>query len=128
VTFGTGHSAKNSSSHVFNEETERAETYLLPGPSHMVVMMEAATPLTNVRYTLNTGGTIVGYEQTMNNSRPTRLNNRTQIKGLYLASAWFFPGGGYEAVLLGGKYAFKKKIASTGTPVHWQSRNGISWR
>jgi len=102
----------------YNEEKDRltesliarAEEYVLPGLSQMIVMKDASTPLTNVRYTLNTGGAILGYAQTMNNSGMYRLKNRTPIRGLYLSGAWSFPSGGYEAVLLSGKYTFKNII------------------
>ena len=76
----------------------------------MIVMQDASTPLTNVRYTLNTGGAILGYDQTMDNSGIRRLKNRTPIRGLYLSGAWSFPSGGYEAVLMSGKYTFKNII------------------
>jgi prolycopene isomerase len=88
----------------------RAEERLLPGLSRMIVMQDAGTPLTNIRYTLNTAGAIVGYNQTLENAGPFRVKNRTPIKGLYLAGAWTFPGGGYEAVLLSGKYTFRNII------------------
>ncbi|MCI5224366.1 MAG: NAD(P)/FAD-dependent oxidoreductase, partial [Candidatus Electrothrix sp. AR4] len=45
-----------------------AEEYVLPGLSEVIVMKEASTPLTNVRFTLNTQGAIYGYDQTMDNS------------------------------------------------------------
>ena len=37
----------------------------------------------------------------------TRLPNKTGVAGLYLASAWGNPGGGFGGALLGGKKAFK---------------------
>ncbi len=87
-----------------------AEEHLLPGLRQMIIMQDASTPLTNVRYTLNTQGAIYGYDQTMDNSGFDRLGNRTPIEGLYLSSAWSYPGGGYEPVLLAGKEAFKCMI------------------
>jgi prolycopene isomerase len=84
---------------------------LLPGLSdEMIVMKEASTPLTNVRYTLNPQGAIYGYEQTKDNSAFSRLGHKTPIEGLYLASAWAYPGGGFETVVLSGKGAFKSMI------------------
>lgn len=87
-----------------------AEEHMLPGLSEMIVMKEASTPLTNKRYTLNTGGSVYGYEQIVGNSFMTRLDNRADIKRLYLASAWSDPGGGYTGVILSGKNAFKNMI------------------
>ncbi len=37
----------------------------------------------------------------------SRLPNKTGIPGLFLASAWGNPGGGYGGALLGGKSAFR---------------------
>jgi len=84
----------------------RVEEQLIPGLRSMIAVQESATPLTNVRYTLNTAGAIYGLEQSMDNSFMTRIPNRTPVKGLYLSSAWGDPGGGYSGVLIAGKRAF----------------------
>jgi len=83
------------------------EEKLLPGLKGRIAMQEASTPLTNVRFTYNTGGAIYGYEQDLDNSGLSRLSNRTPVEGLYLSSAWTNPGGGFELVLLSGKEAVK---------------------
>lgn len=85
----------------------RAEERALPGLSKMIVMQDSATPLTNLRYTLNTGGAIYGYNQTVDNSFMSRLPNATGVPGLFLASAWGNPGGGYDGALMGGKSVFR---------------------
>ncbi len=85
---------------------QRVEEKLIPGLSGMIEVQEAGTPLTNVRYTLNTQGAIYGFEQSLDNTFMNRLSNRTPIKNLYLAGAWGEPGGGYTAVLLSGKKTF----------------------
>ena len=84
----------------------RAEKEVIPGLSSMVEVKEAASPLTNWRYTGNPGGAIYGFEQSMNNAYMNRIKNKTPIKGLYLASAWGNPGGGYAGVFRGGQSAF----------------------
>jgi prolycopene isomerase len=84
----------------------RVEEKLLPGLSKMVAVQEAGTPLTNVRYTSNTEGAIYGFEQSLDNSFMSRMSNRTPIKGLYLASAWGEPGGGFTGVLMSGRKTF----------------------
>lgn len=91
-----------------------AEASILPGLSRMIVMRETATPLTNRRFTGNTGGAIYGFDQTPDNSFMHRLKNRTPVKGLYLASAWGDPGGGYAGALLAGKQAFKDLVEDLG--------------
>ena len=89
---------------------QRAEKAVVPGLSSMIEVEEAATPLTNWRYTRNTEGAIYGFEQTTNNAFFSRIQNRTPVGGLYLASAWGFPGGGYGGVLVGGQQASQNII------------------
>lgn len=89
---------------------ELAEKHFVPGLRERIVMQEAATPLTNRRYTANTQGAIYGFDQVPTNSFIHRLENRTPIPGLYLSSAWGNPGGGYSAVLMSGKNTFKAMV------------------
>ena len=93
---------------------ERAEAKVIPGLRSMIEVMDAATPLTLLRYTKNPEGAAVGYEATFGNSGLTRIKNRTPIKGLYLASAWGNPGGGYMPVIMGGRSAFKDLMEDWG--------------
>jgi prolycopene isomerase len=92
----------------------RAEKMVVPGLSSLIGVKEAATPLTNWRYTGNTEGAIYGFEQSMKNSYMTRISNETPIKGLYLAGAWGNPGGGYPGVLRSGQLTFEKLMESWG--------------
>ncbi|MDD5204825.1 MAG: NAD(P)/FAD-dependent oxidoreductase [Desulfobacterales bacterium] len=92
----------------------RAEEQVIPGLSSMIEVREAATPLTNWRFTRNTEGAIYGFEQSMDNAFMKRIKNRTPIKGLYLASAWGDPGGGFEAVLRAGELAFEQIMEDWG--------------
>jgi phytoene dehydrogenase-like protein len=85
---------------------KRVEDQLIPGLSGMIQVQVAATPLTNVRYTLNTAGAIYGYEQSVANTFMNRISNRTPVEGLYLAGAWGEPGGGYAPALSSGKKTF----------------------
>ena len=93
---------------------DRVEKKLLPELSSTIEVMEAATPLTNLRFTHNPGGAIYGYEQTLDNTSIKRIRNRTPIKGLYLASAWAFPGGGFSGVHLSGRSAFQNFLEDVG--------------
>lgn len=100
----------------YNKEKERwtnilirrAEKHVIPRLSSMIEVKEAATPLTNWRYTRNPEGAIYGFEQSMNNAYMNRIKNHTPVKGLYLASAWGSPGGGFVGALRGGESAFEK--------------------
>jgi phytoene dehydrogenase-like protein len=88
----------------------RTETRVIPGLRSMIEVMDAATPLTNMRYTKNPEGAIVGYEWSMDNAFINRIKNRTPIKGLYLSSAWGNPGGGYLPLILGARSTFRNII------------------
>jgi phytoene dehydrogenase-like protein len=93
---------------------DQAEKRVIPGLSSMIEVMEAATPLTNVYYTRNPEGAICGYEQSMNNAYMKRLENTTPYKGLYLASAWSNPGGGFQPCLDSGAQAFNALVKDWG--------------
>ncbi|MEJ2587271.1 MAG: NAD(P)/FAD-dependent oxidoreductase [Deltaproteobacteria bacterium] len=86
----------------------RTEEHLLPGLSDMIEVKVAGTPLTCWRYTGNTDGAIYGFEESMDNAFMNRIRNRTPIKGLYLASAWGDPGGGFGGVLRAGERTFQQ--------------------
>lgn len=85
---------------------DQVEKSLLPGLSKAIEVKEIGTPLTNVRYTGNYRGAIYGWDQTLDNSGPSRLPHTTPIKNLYLSGAWTSPGGGYGAVLMSGLQCF----------------------
>lgn len=87
---------------------QRAEKEVLPGLSSLIEVREAATPLTNWRFTRNPEGAIYGFEQSPDNAFMNRVGNRTPVKGLYLAGAWGNPGGGFGAVLRSGELAFEQ--------------------
>ncbi|MBP9561065.1 MAG: NAD(P)/FAD-dependent oxidoreductase [Syntrophorhabdaceae bacterium] len=78
---------------------KEAEKHVIPGLSLIIEVVESATPLTNWYFTKNYRGAIYGFDETLDNSFMNRIENRTPVKGLYLASAWGNPGGGYSGVL-----------------------------
>jgi phytoene dehydrogenase-like protein len=92
----------------------RAEKDFLPGFSSMIEVKESSTPLTNQYYTHNPEGAIYGFDQTVDNAFMNRLDCKTPIKGLYLASAWGNPGGGYGGALSGGEKAFRMMVEEWG--------------
>jgi all-trans-retinol 13,14-reductase len=79
---------------------DRAEA-LIPNLRKHIKYMEIATPLTNWRYSLNTGGSIYGTEQSVGNTQISRLPISTPITNLFLTGAWTF-GGGMSAAMLSG--------------------------
>ena len=84
----------------------RAEELVVPGLSSMIETAVVASPLTNWAWTSNPHGAIYGFEQSMDNSFMTRIQNETPIEGLYLAGAWGSPGGGFGGALSSGKLTF----------------------
>jgi prolycopene isomerase len=94
----------------------RAEKEVIPGLSSMIEVKESATPLTNWFFTRNTEGAIYGFEQAMNNTYMNRIDNRTPVRGLYLAGAWGNPGGGYTAALRSGQLTFGKIMEDSKPP------------
>jgi prolycopene isomerase len=95
---------------ITEELIDQAEKLVIPGLRSMIEVKEAATPLTNLRYTKNPEGAIYGYEQSLDNSYMNRIKSTTPFKGLYLASAWGGPGGGYHPCLESGLDAFRAFI------------------
>lgn len=85
---------------------QKVEETLLPGLRKAIEVRDAATPLTNLRYTSNYRGAIYGFDQTLDNCEPRRLPHRTPIRNLYLAGAWTRPGHGYGAVIPSGLQCF----------------------
>ena len=113
------HSGRKSAYYIEKERRTsvliaRAEKDFIPGLSSMIEVKESATPLTNWYFTRNPEGAIYGFDQTVDNAFMKRLDCRTPIKGLYLASAWGNPGGGYGGVLSGGERAFKMMVEDWG--------------
>jgi len=85
---------------------DRVEKTLLPGLRKSIEVLEAATPLTNVRFTGHPRGAVYGWDQTVDNSGQRRFPQTTPIKNLYLAGAWTFPGHGYGACIPSGLSVF----------------------
>jgi len=72
---------------------------IIPNLNKHIVVQDAATPKTFERYTSMPEGAIYAFDQSIDTKRPYF---KTPIKGLYLASASTFPGGGIEAVVISG--------------------------
>ncbi len=85
---------------------DRVEKTFLPGLRKSLEVVEAATPLTNLRFTSNPRGAIYGWDQTVDNTVHNRFPQKTPIKNLYLSGAWTFPGHGYGACIPSGLACF----------------------
>ncbi|MDH5412759.1 MAG: NAD(P)/FAD-dependent oxidoreductase [Flavobacteriaceae bacterium] len=73
-----------------------------PGIRDSIEYYEVATSKTIKRFTSNTAGSVYGFQQTKAQSATNRLRNNFLIPNLYFASAWTFPGGGFEGSIMGG--------------------------
>lgn len=73
-----------------------------PGILESIEYYEVSTPKTINRYTSNPGGAVYGFAQTNELTGTKRFRNNFLIPNLYFASAWAFPGGGFEGSITGG--------------------------
>jgi hypothetical protein len=73
-----------------------------PGIRESIEYYEVSTPKTIKRYTSNPGGAVYGFAQTLQQTASKRFRNNFLIPNLYFASAWAFPGGGFEGSITGG--------------------------
>ncbi len=80
---------------------EQAETVLGPFRDH-IVHLETATPLTQERYTLSTGGTSYGLRFSPDQTGPLRPGYRTEVDGLFLVGASTTAGHGIAGTMVGG--------------------------
>ncbi len=74
---------------------------VIPGLKQNIVMTDAATPETLVRYTGNTGGGVGGWASTPE-ADSLMPSNKTPIEGLFLAGHWTFPGPGTGRAIQSG--------------------------
>jgi phytoene dehydrogenase-like protein len=86
---------------------KRVEEQAIPGLSSMIQVMEASTPLTNMRYTKNPEGAIYGYPPSTNNAFTNRIKNTTPIDGLYLSSGWGYIHGSYYGGIMNGRDVYR---------------------
>jgi phytoene dehydrogenase-like protein len=73
-----------------------------PGIRNSIEYYEVSTSKTIKRFTLNPSGSVYGYAQTKEQIAAKRFRNNFLIPNLYFASAWAFPGGGFEGSIQGG--------------------------
>ncbi len=83
----------------FTETLIKKAEKVIPDLSKHILVQDAATPKTFERYTSMPEGAIYSFDQSIGTKRPYF---KTPIKGLYLAGASTFPGGGIEATVISG--------------------------
>jgi phytoene dehydrogenase-like protein len=85
---------------------------MMPGLLKNIVWRESATPLTQERFTLSTGGTSYGFEHAPDQFGGRRLATQTEIPGLYLAGANTLFGHGIAGAMVSGVAAGNAVIAA----------------
>lgn len=78
---------------------------MMPGFIRNVVWQESATPLTQERFTLSTGGTSYGFEHTPDQFMGARVPIQSDIPGLWLAGANTVFGHGIAGAMMSGRAA-----------------------
>ena len=73
-----------------------------PGIRESIAYYEVATPKTIERFTSNPNGAVYGFTQSKQQSGTKRFRNNFLLPNLYFASAWTFPGGGFEGSIMAG--------------------------
>ncbi|MEL6866795.1 MAG: NAD(P)/FAD-dependent oxidoreductase [Bacteroidota bacterium] len=101
-----------------------------PGIRESIEYYEVSTSKTIQRYTSNPTGSVYGYAQTLDYTASKRFRNTISIPNIYFASAWAFPGGGFEGSITGGFLAAlqmnKDKIWSEKDAAHFQDNRIIT--
>lgn len=80
---------------------QRIERHI-PNLRDTILYQEVATPLTNMRYSLNPQGSFCGSEMTVDNTFDRRLGPTTPIPNVLMTGAWV-SAGGISSVLLSGR-------------------------
>jgi phytoene dehydrogenase-like protein/ferredoxin-NADP reductase len=75
-----------------------------------IEVIEVATPLTNIRWSHNVGGSIIGFDETFAGTGLVRMPATGPLQGLYFSGAWVNIGGGYEPSLYSGYLTARKVL------------------
>jgi all-trans-retinol 13,14-reductase len=78
---------------------------VVPGMREHIDWKEAATPVSQERFTRSTGGTSYGIEMGLSQVGPMRVGPRTEIGGLFVCGASTPSGPGISGVMRGGVIA-----------------------
>jgi len=73
-----------------------------------ILFIEAGSPTTMQRYTLNTNGAAYGWAVSPEQIGANRIANKSPIDGLYFAGHWTTPGGGVYGVSYSGAQTAQK--------------------
>ncbi len=85
------------------ERMLRVVEEMMPGFIRRVVWQESASPLTQERFTLSSGGTSYGLEHTLDQATAARVPYQTEVPGLWMVGANTLFGHGYAGCMMGGR-------------------------
>jgi phytoene dehydrogenase-like protein len=85
---------------------------VIPDLRKHIVWKEAATPVSQERFTRSTGGTSYGIEMSCTQAGPMRVGPRTEVEGLFLCGASTPSGPGISGVMRGGLAAASEVLAT----------------
>jgi len=85
------------------ERMLRVVEEMMPGFIRRVVWQECASPLTQERFTLSSGGTSYGLEHSLDQSMTARVPYQTEVPGLWTVGANTPFGHGYLGCMMGGR-------------------------
>jgi all-trans-retinol 13,14-reductase len=85
------------------ERMLRVVEEMMPGFIRRVVWQESASPLTQERFTLSSGGTSYGLEHTLDQSMTARVPYQTDVPGLWMVGANTLFAHGYVGCMMGGR-------------------------
>ncbi|MDP5872497.1 hypothetical protein [Streptococcus mutans] len=80
----------------------KAANQIIPNLESHIIFSESSTPTTNERYTLNSGGSPFGWEQSVDQFF-RRPNYITPIENFYAVGHWTKAGGGVVSAMLSAK-------------------------
>lgn len=87
-----------------------------PGISESIIYKEMATARTVKDYLNTPQGAVYGFAQEPEQAGRLRPHGKTPIKGLWLASAFTFPGGGFSGAMLAGESAVRDLLKRDYSP------------
>lgn len=99
---------------------ELAERYI-PGLAKHSLYIEAGSPHTMQRYTLNHQGAAYGWEATPEQTGANRIANRSPLPGLYFSGHWCSPGGGVYGVSVSGVQTAQQILGMHSSEAFWAS-------
>lgn len=94
----------NAKSRIAEKAIHIAEM-VAPNLRDHIEVLEAATPLTNIRYAQNPGGSYAGFAESRMPSNVPQAPSRGPLEGLYFANAWVRIGGGFMPCMFAGHLA-----------------------